>query len=319
MSRLLTQDEVDALLASFESEETVSEAPGELHYDLRAPILLAGERLAMVLAACDKLASHIADAVTLLMATDRAVRATFTGMVQQPASTVLSTLAQTEPVGVILDEHGEAAGGISFQTELGLAIVDRFLGGDGAVRESQRRLSAVETKLLGQALARVVRQLDHHTPLAPVTPGNLETDPVFGKLVSRGGSLATAMFRLSTPVGEAVCRLMMTPVLANRLLVEETLHREGDTPAELERAVDLVPVSMQPVVTGASLRAGDLHRLCPGHVIQLDVREFDPIGLRLNGRLLVRGGIRSREGERVFEIGGFVERPDGTGSEIDIE
>ncbi|RMG47381.1 MAG: hypothetical protein D6718_03640 [Acidobacteria bacterium] len=310
MSRLLTQEEVDALLASFDAGEG-KETPGrEVPYDLRAPMILAGERLAMVLASCDRLARHLGDVVTSLMAADRPVRGTFTGLVQQPAATVLATLSATEPVGLLLDEHGEAVGGLSFQTELGLAVVDRLLGGSGAVADRQvPSLSIVETRLLGEAMARVARHLDQHTVLAPVRPGPLETAPVFGKLAARGGTLATAMFRLATPIGDAVCRLLMTPVLANRLLAEEPDERGGPTPPELERALDGVPVRVAPVVHGATLRMGDVKRLRPGQIVQLDVREEDPLAVRLNGELLARGQMRSDGRQRWFEIREFVRAP----------
>lgn len=308
MSRLLSQEEVDALLASFEQDgEEARDRGREVPYDLRAPMILAGERLAMVLASCDRLARHLGDVVTSLMAADRPVRGTFTGLVQQSASTVLATLAPTEPLGILLDEHGEAVGGLSFQTELGLAIVDRFLGGDGAVADRpSTTLSIVETRLLGEAMTRVARHFDQHTVLAPIKGGELETSPVFGKLAARGGTLATAMFRLATPVGDAVCRLLMTPVLANRLLAEEPEERGGPTPPELEQALDAVPVRVVPVVHGATLRMSDVKRLRPGQVVQLDIREEAPLAVRMNGELLARGRLRSDGKERVFEIQEFV-------------
>ncbi len=309
MSRLLSQDEVDALLESFESGEDEPERASELRYDLRAPLVLAGERLGLVLAACDKLAPVLADGLTLLLAAEKPVRAAFTGLVQQPASTVLGTLAPSEPLGLIVGEDGETIGGISVKSELGLAIVDRAQGGQGSALDSVRALSTVETQLLDAALSRLVRHLDRYTLLSPVRPGGIETDPVFGALAARGGVLATALFRMTTSFGDAVCRVMMTPQLANRLLAEAPVEARGEAPARLKQALQEIPVALEPAITGSSMSLGDLRALQPGQVIQLDVVETEPVAIRCNEHLLGRGRMKRSGDDRVLEIEEFFRRP----------
>ena len=302
MSRLLSQDEVDALLASFEPEQEQQGLSAELPFDLRAPLLLAGERLALVQAACEKIASTFADSITLLLVAERPVRGVFTGLVQQPATTVLGTLAPGEPLGLLVDEHGEPVGGVSIHPELALALVDRMQGGEGYAQEGPRPLSPVESRLFEGVLDKLIRFLDRETPLSPLKTGGLDSDPIFGRLASRGGTLATAQFRLTTPVGDAVCRLLMTPVLTNRLVAESPTRREDAVPPELVAALGDAPVVVEPVINGASLSVADLERLRPGHVIQLDVRENEPLGLRFNGQLLAHGGLRRAGDQRAFEL-----------------
>ncbi len=302
MSRLLSQAEVDALLTSFDSEAALPSGQEETLYDLRAPLVLAGDRLALVQAACEKLALSIAEIVTLLLIAEKPIKASFTGIAQQPAATILGTLAPGEALGLLLDEHDEAVGGIALQPELALAMVDRIQGGEGAAPEGVRTLSPVERRLLSEALARFARHLDRTTDLGPLTGGGLDTDPVFGKLASRGGTLASAQFQLTTPMGDASCRLLMTPYLINRLLSEETASDRGRAPVELYDALSLVPIVVEPVVTGASLSVGDLKALRPGSVVQLDVREHDGLALRFNGELLARGELKSQSNDRIFEV-----------------
>lgn len=301
MSRLLTQDEVDALLASFEPEDAAGLAP-ELPFDLRAPLLLAGERLALVQAACEKIATTFAESITLLLVADRPVRGVFTGLVQQPATTVLGTLAPGEPLGLLLDEQGEPIGGVSIHPELALALVDRLQGGEGFAQEGARPLSPVEARLFEGVLEKLIRYLDREGPLAPIFAGGIDSDPIFGRLASRGGTLATAQFRLTTPVGDALCRLLMTPVLTNRLVAEAPIRRDDEIPAALVDALTKVPITVEPVITGTMLRLYDLERLVPGSVIQLDVRENEALALRLNDALLARGGLRRQGDDRLFEI-----------------
>ena len=302
MSRLLSQAEVDALLASFESEADVPQVSEETLYDLRAPLLLAGDRLALVQAACEKLAAELARIVSILMISERPVKASFVSISQQPATTILGTLAPGEPLGLLLDGHGEPVGGITLQPELALSMVDRIQGGEGSAPEGVRGLSSVERKLLSEALGRLARHLDRHTALAPVMGGGLDTDPVFGRLASRGGTLAAAQFRLATAVGDATCRLLLTPVLTNRLVADEPQGRRGEVPGELHRAMSQVPVRVEPVITGATMALTDVRKLRAGAVLQLDIREHEGVALRFNGELLARGELQARGSERYFEV-----------------
>ncbi|MDQ7088966.1 MAG: hypothetical protein Q9Q13_14415 [Acidobacteriota bacterium] len=220
MSRLLSQDEVDALLSSFDSDVEQPALEGETLYDLRAPLVLAGDRLALVQAACEKLAHCLADVLSLLLIADKPVKGRFTGISQQPATTVLGTLAPGEPLGVLLDTHEEPVGGITLQPELALSILDRVQGGDGAVPQGARSLSNVEKRLLEESMRRMARHLDTQTALSPIHGGGLDRDPIFGRLATRGGTLAAAEFLMSTPHGDAACRLLLTPVLIHRLVAD---------------------------------------------------------------------------------------------------
>jgi flagellar motor switch protein FliM len=303
MSRLLTQAEVDALLTSFEPEEETGSGTKEELYDLRAPLVLAGERLALVQAACERLANTIAESLTLLLIAERPVHGHFVGLTQQPAATVLGTLGVGEPLGLLLDEHDEAVGAICLQPELALALVDRLQGGEGYLQDAQpRAISPIEQKLLGEALTRMTKHLDRTTALAPVHGGGLDTDAVFGRLANRGGTLAAIQFRMSTALGDASCRLLLSPVLIHRLVTPKPDPQRPEAPLELREALARVPVQVEPVVTGSRLRFRDLKRVQPGQVIELDVRANEGIGLRFNGELLATGRFERQSSERAFVV-----------------
>jgi len=301
MSRLLSQEEVDALLAAF-GPAAADLPPAELiPFDLRAPLLLAGERLSLVHAACERIAAEVADALTVILVADEPIRGEFSGLVQQPAGTVLATLAHGEPVGLLVDEAGEPVGGVSFRSELALAMVDRLQGGEGSLA-APRPLSAVENRLLEGAFHRLTRHLDERCALAPVRSGGLDHDPIFGRLAQRGGMLAIAAIRLEWGASETLCHLLMTPPLTQRLVAEGQPPPDRHAPPELIEALRKVPVAVETVITGASLRVTDLNRMRPGHVLQLDVPEHGGLGLRLNGALLAQGVLRRQENVRLFEI-----------------
>ncbi len=314
MSRLLTQAEVDALLAF---DDAPSRRAGSLQtpFDLRAPVLLAGERLTLVQTACESVARVFAAAVGECLGAERAVRGVFAGLMQQPAAVLLATLAPGAPVGMLEGADGDLLGAVVLHPELALALIERLQGGPGRPQRGPRRFSPVELTLFEELLRKLTEQLDRETPLRPLRAGGVEATPLGGRLAQRGGALAAAQLRLTTPVGEAVCRLFMTPALANRLVAQAPVKHEGGAPAALLEALQRAPVALTPVIIGATVRVADLARLAPGDVLQLDVSEQQPIGLRFNGALLARAVLRGAGPERRLEIRELA--PDATNIPLD--
>lgn len=315
MSRLLSQEEVDALLASYDAPGGPASAGEAAPFDLRAPLVLAGERLALVQAACEAIAERIAEALTLVLASLRPVRAAFTGLLQQPSGAVLAGLAAGEPLGLLVDERLDPVGGLSLAPELALSIVDRLQGGSGAVGR-MRPLSPVERGLLGGALDRLTRQLDAGTPLAPLRSGGLDDDPLCGRLAQRGGTLATASIRVELDDLDTHCRLFMSPALTDRLTAESSGEREREVPATLLDALAEVPVAVEPVISGGTLSLAEVQRIGRGQVLQLDLAEGETIGLRVNGALAAEGQLRRGDGGALLEIRHLVGADAAPGEEL---
>ena len=313
MSRLLSQEEVDALLASFDAGAEEEQGPGgrEVVFDLRAPIVLAGDRLALVEAAAERIAEELAEILNILLSPDPALAVSYTGLVQQPAATVLATMTPLEPLGVLLDDEGSVVGGFAIHGELAVMLVDRLQGGEGKAPDGARLLSLVEQRLLETALARITSWLAARTSLGSMHSGGLDHDPVFGRLAQRGGTLATAQLRVSLETVDLPCRLLMTPVLVNRLVAEAPVVREDAPPPELVEAVGRARVRLEPVLPAGTIRLGDLRRLAPGAVLQLEATENDPLGLRINELLLARGAIARRGPQRWFEVKEIADGPEG--------
>lgn len=306
MSRLLTQEEVDALLAAIDSEDADFDEPAEhALYDLRAPIVLAGERLALVHTACERIAEVLGDAITVLFGGERRVSASFTSLLQQPARAVVAALPPSSALGVLVSQDGVVQGGLALQPELALSLVDRAQGGTGHVHSGPRTLSPVESTLLASAIEAVVRALSQKTTLGSIRFDGIEVEPEAGRLVARGGTLCAVMIRVATDQGDAMCRLLLSPALVHRLVLTAAAPRHEHVSESLAIALGEVPVRIAPAITGATIRLGDLVRLDEGQVLDLESREPDAAALRLNGEVLVRGHLMGRGAARVFRIEAF--------------
>lgn len=305
MSRLLSQEEVDALLASYDAPEVGAFDVGAVPFDLRAPLLLAGESLALVQAACETIAGRVGGALTPVLAADRPVHAEFAGLAQQPSGAALAMLAPGVPLGLFLDERRDPVGGLSLSSELALTIVDRLQGGNNTI-EQPRALSPVERRLLSGVFETLTRQLGVDSPLAPLHAGGLDDDPTLGRLAQRGGTLVIASIRVFLEETDTSCQLLMTPELAHRVASEPSECPAQETPARLLDALAEVPVTVEPVIPGGSVLLADVPRIERGRVLQLDPAAGDTIGLRVNGILVAEGSLRPADGGRIFVVGRLV-------------
>lgn len=303
MSRLLTQEEVDALLSMDESEELGSQEVvlDEGAYDLRAPLLLAGERMVRAQEVFETLAGELARALELMILSERPSEASFAGLVQQPATTVLDTLPADALLGVLEDAAGHVQGGLVLAPELALALVDRLLGGEGVpAAVAARPLTEVESDVLRHSLARAVRHLAEGILPDGTTLGDLEREPQRGALARRRGALCCAHIRVVTPLGESLCRFVATGELMSALLCAG----EGPAGAPSQVILDALvgaPMRVDAVLPAGALALSDLVRLRPGHVIELDVDETG-LGLRAGGRLVARGELRDEGRKRTLSI-----------------
>ena len=216
----------------------------------------------------------------------------FTDALPQPTHITLFKVDPLKGVGLLI-----------IPPKLGLALVDRLLGGMGLPPEAERDLSEIEVALLDQIQQLILQEWCLHWPemrdLRPFILGHetnsrfLQTSPPDAAIlvldVKGGPGEYRESLQMALPYAtlEPLTRLLAPPL--------------ADTPAGPSTAAqpswkhefDDLPVPVAVEWTGLQMTAGDLGRLQPGSVLMLD----DPavlVRLRLNGvpRFLGRPGLR---------------------------
>ena len=309
MSRLLTSEEMDALLhAEGDGGAGTGEAAPAVEFSLRNPVVLSAARLAAAQRAFERLAPELARELTALLCSEEPVTVRFAGIVQLPAAKIFEDEGAPDLLGLIEGPAEQLWGGLALHPSLAAAILDRLQGGPGEGGE-RTAYTPVERELLGLTFDRLVAVLARQRPGPGPRAAGLETEPAEGRLADYGGVFAAAQFRVTTPFGEALVRAFVTSELIDWLIEQpEPEERSPEPSAELSRALMRVPVRLELAVEGTTARYGDLRRLAAGHVLQLDVRESDLLALKANGGGLARGHLQQDEGETVFTIESFHRR-----------
>ncbi|GAB4224183.1 MAG: hypothetical protein Kow0062_25530 [Acidobacteriota bacterium] len=319
MSRLLTSEEMDALLKTEgEAGDAADDARAPaVEFSLRNPVVLSAERLAAAQKAFERLAPELARELTGLLCSEEPVTVRFAGIVQVPAAKIFEGDSAPDTLG-LLDGPGEQLwGGLALHPSLAAAILDRLQGGRGEAGE-RGALTPVERELLAVSFARLVGAVARQRPGDGPRAAGVETEPAEGRLADYGGVFAAVQYRVTTPFGEALLRAFVTSELIDWIVEPpERKERSPEPSVELAAALTRVPVRLELCVEGATARYGDLRRLAPGQVLQLDVRETDLLALKVNGGPLARGRLRQDGAGSALAIEEFVRRTSGSAHAAD--
>ncbi len=174
---------------------------------------------------------------------------------------------------------------------LGQAIVDRFLGGPGEIREADRFPTVIETTLLGPVAAGVGGSLATGGGTAPAPPVPMGPDE---RTAFPGASGIIASFSVDLGEGNGVLELFypyeaVTEVLGISLGDEESTGGgatgEKITDAHIGRV--LLPIRVRLVPTPVQIR--DVASLREGDVLYLDRKLDDEVEIRVGGCLAFLG------------------------------
>jgi flagellar motor switch protein FliM len=308
MSRLLSQNEVDAVLGQ-EGTGPEGVASEPIPFDLSSPPVLAGDRLLRANARAEALAASLARAVARAARLDPAPTLEFSGLQQLPAREMIGSLQDTTAAAPLRRGREAPSVVIALDPRVAETLAERLLGGPGESVEGERGLSEVECRVLGHLTAVVGKTLTDALP-QPGAP-DLETGRVrpcpAGVLPADGGTLVALTYRLDLAGGSGALQILLSPEEA--LVLAQPEIRTEDATDENERVLLLalgMTVRATPAISGGCMAMTELLALQAGDVIRLDALKEEPIRLVINGRPLFDGHLRARSGRSCFEVTGTI-------------
>lgn len=318
MSRILSQDEIDALLSSAGEARAEVEAPEPpaaetvIRYNFRRPDRVSKEQIHSLHFLHDRFARNVATSLSayLRAITDLAV----VSVEQFSYSEFLMSLTDPTAFYALAIPPFDELGALEINPPLAFTMVDRMLGGSGRISSiPDRALSEIEqnvvdsvVKLLLEALAETWR------PIVNLAFGirGRETRPQMLQVAAPNEIVIMIVFDVK--IGEA--RGMMNLCIPASI-VESTgahfvqaWHRQRREPTEVERRwlsenLSRVPLGLSALLE-TRLSARDLLALEPGNIVSLNIPVEKPIDVhvgtirKFRGRLAVAG---ARVGVRVEE------------------
>lgn len=323
--RILSQNEVDALLSAIDSAvpEMGADAAAALPYDFRKPSRPSAEQLRGLEQLHESFAKRASEALTALLRIPCDVR--LAGAHAVTVREALLAMPNPTALAALGVAPGDGAAVLQIGPAVALPVVERLLGSPRVGPPGEpRALTAVEWTVLDAALGRLLELLgETWTALSPArfSLGRRESDP---------GALPWA--RPEEPAVTAVLELVVGDQRGSLELVYPTASFETAL-AALKRSAPASPRPPEPSLSerlsGAELgltaelppsrlRLGDARTLKAGDVIVTAHPATGPVELRVEGRTVYAGTLGRRGERKALRIAGPSAGEEGPSREASI-
>lgn len=307
MGKILTQDEIDALLSA--PVETVPERrdePGQgevRRYNFRRPDRVSKEQLHSLRFLHDRFARNVSTSMSAYLRTISDV--SVVSVEQFSYSEFLMSLADPTAFYALAIPPFDELGALEINPTVAFAIIDRMLGGVGKAATLTRALTDIEQNVVDAIVKLFLDALtETWRPLVELAFGirGRETRPQMLQVAAPNETVIMIVFDMKVGDARAMANLCL-PVS----LVESTgshfaqaWHRQRREPTANERQWVQTNLSRVPVALSALLEselpARELLALVPGDVVSLGVSSHKPIDVlvgntsKFKGRLSVEAG-----------------------------
>lgn len=309
MSKILSQEEIDALLAA--ADDGLNDASARMaaaretatRYNFRRPDRVSKEQIHSLQFLHDRYARNVATSLSAYLRT--ITELSVVSVEQFSYSEFLMSLSDPTAFYALNIAPHEDLGALEVNPAIAFSIVDRMLGGTGGGTAPNRALSDIEqnvidsvVKLLLEGLSETWRAL---TPLTFSVRGR-ETRPQM--LQVSGPNEVVVMIAFDMRIGST--RGMMNLCLPASLIEAvgshfgQAWHKQRREPNDIEKGwirenLSRVPMQLTAMLE-ARLRTSELVALQPGDVLSLGIRAEAPIEVRVgetrkfSGRLTKHAG-----------------------------
>ncbi len=205
MAKILSQEEIDALLTTVSTSDAASDAESFeddrlrsiVAYDFKHPNRVSKDQIRTLENMHDNFAGHFGSALSAilrsivdvdLVSVDQITYSEFIMSLVSPSCTF--TFAATPLDGVCL---------VDYNPTLTFAIIDRMFGGHGKILESERDLTGIERSVMARVVSRMYEELHkswEHLVQIDIEQKSFETNPQFIQIVPPGESVVVISFQI---------------------------------------------------------------------------------------------------------------------------
>jgi flagellar motor switch protein FliM len=322
MNRILTQEEVDALLTAVdrgELPEPASRPPRApsrraVTYNFRRPNRISKDQVRMFESIHDTFARLAASSLTTL--TRGVVEVELTGVEQATYAEFVMALAPPLCVAVFNMEPLRGGAALEINARLLFRFIDRLLGGSGLLPVRVREFTEVEQVLVERVTVRLMMDLQqawHRVATFGFRVSHLETNPQFLQLTAPGEVVILVNFTVRAGDVEGPMTLAFPHLLLEGVLPQLDSHRPFAVHRPLTREereglyenLLRLGLEIRAVLAEPPLTVRQLLELEPGDVIPLGRPTTAPAVVEIEGvpRFTAQPGVTgSRRAVRILAV-----------------
>lgn len=314
MAKILSQNEIDALLSTVSSQEDVQETYDDVEqeyrsvvaYDFKHPNRISKDQIRNLENIHDNFAGHLASSLSTV--TRSMVDVRLASVDQITYSEFLMSLANPSCTFTVGMDPLDGAAIIDFNPTLCFLFVDRMFGGMGKILETDRELTGIEKSVMIRIGNKVFDELGTawaHVESLDFKQAGFETNPQFVQIIPPGESVIVISFQIKMFGSSGlltICYPYMTlEPLVDRLTAQHWMDGEakrGDEKQSRDIQTNLrkigMPISAE--LGETTLKIRDFLKLSVGDVVTLERKVTEPVELKINGRkkFLARPGLHGK-------------------------
>jgi len=334
LAEVLTQDEIDALLAQLEGgtldlsgpkPDKDKAKPQVRIYDFRRPDKFSRNQMRTLQMLYDHFARLVTSGLSARFRTP--VKVTTASVDQITYEEFSGSLPNPGVIGVIAFSGLEGNAVLSISPDIAFPMLDRVFGGPGTSFESKRALTEIEQTVVTSIFRDLMGYLNEAWKSIVELGATLEsvqTNPMFVQIVAPNEM--TVVISLDIRVGDQLGTLSLClpylvvepvlPKLTSKQWFAKMARGVGpDARRRLEQKLGTARVVLRVELGKTEITVGELLELTVGDVIELDQRVYEDLQVYVGQRVKFEGR-PGRVGPRLaLEISGLVEEGEDHTSE----
>ena len=302
MAKILSQDEIDALLTTVSSGDSDidDEAIGDeklrsvIAYDFKHPNRVSKDQIRTLENLHDNFAGHYGSTLSAvlrsiadvdLVSVDQITYSEFIMSLVTPSCTYTFSAQPLEAVCLV-----------DFNPTLTFALIDRMFGGNGKILETERELTGIERTVMGRLTDKLYHDLARsweNIIKVAVEQKSFETNPQFIQIVPPGETVIVVSFQVKLFQSTGLLTICypyvsLEPVMAklsaqNWIDATKRRNQVGDRTLNLAN-IEKVNAELTAVMMRTHLKLSEFLHLQVGDVIPTEKKLSAPIEVMVNRR-----------------------------------
>ncbi len=315
MGKILSQDEIDALLsapsesARIDDAIAVHEPSSVIRYNFRRPDRVSKEQIHSLHFLHDRFARNVSTSMSAYL---RTITETSVVSVEQFSySEFLMSLADPTAFYALSIPPFDELGALEINPAIAYAMVDRMLGGVGKAATPNRALTEIEQNVVDSIMKLLLDALtETWRPIVDLSFGirGRETRPQMLQVAAPNETVLMVTFDMKVGESRGMANLCLpvSIVETSGSHFAQAWHRARREPTPVERGwvqenLSRVPMALDAMLE-SRLTARELLAMTPGDVVSLGVAAHKPIDLLVGNTVKFKGRLaidRGRVGVRI--------------------
>ncbi len=320
MAKILSQEEIDALLANVSTETTVEEEEKPQQkvtvYDFKHPNLVSKEQLRLLETIHEGFARNYS--VFLSAQLRMIVEMNLLAIDQIMYSEFVMSIAPPSCIYVCRAENPTSPFVLEMNPQLAIFIVERLFGGPGSPVNEARPISVIEQKIMKRVINRLLEEITKNWEIITHFDASIEryeSNPEFVQIVPSSEPVVVVSFEIkihghSTLMNICYPYMWVSSIISSPEVQDRILFGSKEaTPEEkeiIEENLLHTPVNLSVLLGKAHISIKDFLELKTGDVIQLENHTDSLLPIMINNKHAFDGVVGLRKKRLAVRIDSIV-------------